>query len=57
MDRKLLTAKEVAAILQVDRRTVYNMAKDGRLRALKFGQRGPIRFDPHALDEMIEKAS
>ncbi len=35
---KMLTAKEMQAILEVDRSTVYRMAEDGRLPALKVGR-------------------
>ncbi|MCA9935225.1 MAG: helix-turn-helix domain-containing protein, partial [Anaerolineales bacterium] len=34
----MLTAKEVQDLLQVDRSTVYRMAEDGRLPAIKVGK-------------------
>ena len=35
---KMLTAKEIQNILEVDRSTVYRMAEDGRLPAIKVGR-------------------
>ncbi len=35
---KMLTAKEIQDILEVDRSTVYRMAEDGRLPAIKVGR-------------------
>ena len=35
---KMLTAKEMQALLEVDRSTVYRMAEDGRLPAIKVGR-------------------
>ena len=52
--RKLLTAQQVQTMLEVDRSTVYRMAEDGRLPAIKVGRqwRFPADgiaalFDPH----------
>ena len=41
----LLTAKEVQALLQVDRSTVYRMAEDGRLPAVKVGKQWRFSTD------------
>lgn len=35
---QMLTAKEIQAILEIDRSTVYRMAEDGRLPAVKVGR-------------------
>ncbi|MCA9941301.1 MAG: PocR ligand-binding domain-containing protein [Anaerolineales bacterium] len=41
----MLTAKEVQSILQVDRSTVYRMAEDGRLPAIKVGRQWRFPVD------------
>ena len=42
---KLLTAKDVQNLLQVDRSTVYRMAEDGRLPAIKVGKQWRFQAD------------
>lgn len=51
MGAELLTAGEVSTRLAVDRSTVYRMAMDGRLRAVKIGSQW--RFPPAALEEVL----
>lgn len=47
----LLTAKDVQKLLQVDRSTVYRMAEDGRLPAIKVGKQW--RFPADRLQEQL----
>jgi excisionase family DNA binding protein len=42
---EMLTAKDVQGILQVDRSTIYRMAEDGRLPALKIGRQWRFQAD------------
>lgn len=51
MAADLLTADEVSTRLAVDRSTIYRMALDGRLRAVKVGSQW--RFPPDALEEVL----
>lgn len=51
MPAELLTANEVSTRLGVDRSTVYRMAMDGRLRAIKIGTQW--RFPPSTLGELL----
>lgn len=48
----LLTATQVQALLGVDRSTVYRMAEDGRLPAVKIGRQW--RFPAHRIERMLE---
>jgi excisionase family DNA binding protein len=48
---KMLTAKEMQALLEVDRSTVYRMAEDGRLPALKVGRQW--RFPANKIDSWL----
>jgi excisionase family DNA binding protein len=48
----LLTATQVQALLGVDRSTVYRMAEDGRLPAVKVGRQW--RFPGHRIERMLE---
>ncbi len=48
---KMLTAKEVQQLLQVDRSTVYRMAESGRLPAIKVGKQW--RFPAHQLQAWL----
>lgn len=48
---ELLTANEVSTRLGVDRSTVYRMAMDGRLRAVKVGSQW--RFPPAVVEEAL----
>jgi excisionase family DNA binding protein len=47
----LLTPKEVAAILRVDKSWVYRAAREGSLPAVKLGHY--VRFEERVLDEWI----
>lgn len=47
----MLTAKDVQQLLQVDRSTVYRMAEDGRLPAIKIGKQW--RFPSDQLQEIL----
>ena len=50
---KLLTADEVAAVLNVSRKSVYKWAEAGRLPFIRLGGR-VVRFDPEAVRQFIE---
>ena len=49
---ELLTARQVQHILRVDRSTVYRMAEDGRLRAVKIGHQWRFRADE--IEDLLE---
>lgn len=51
MTPELLTAAKIQEILQVDRSTIYRMAEDGRLPAIKVGRQW--RFDPVEIDQWL----
>ncbi len=50
-ERSLLTAQQVQAMFGVDRSTVYRMAEDGRLPALKIGRQW--RFRPDEIERVL----
>jgi excisionase family DNA binding protein len=54
--RKLLTVLEMAEFLQLSRWAVYDMARDGRLPAVRLSRRR-LRFDPAAVADAIRHAS
>jgi excisionase family DNA binding protein len=49
--QSLLTARQVQAMFGVDRSTVYRMAEDGRLPALKIGRQW--RFRPEQIERLL----
>jgi len=49
--RPLLTAQQVQGMFGVDRSTVYRMAEDGRLPALKIGRQW--RFRPEEIESLL----
>lgn len=51
MGSNLLTAREVQELLDVDRSTVYRMADDGRLPAVKVGRQW--RFPADEIDRLV----
>ncbi len=51
----LISAKDVQELLQVDRSTVYRMAEDGRLPAIKVGRQW--RFEAEAISQWIRDHS
>ncbi len=53
--RSLLTAAEVQAVLDVDRSTIYRMAGDGRLPAVRVGRQW--RFPAQEIAQMFEVES
>ena len=48
---EILTASEVAALLKIHPRTVYNLARQGSIPARKFG--GSWRFSKEAILRMV----
>ena len=55
MAEKLLNIDEVAATLNVSRRTVYRLIAEGKIRALKI--RGSTRVHPSNLDLYVRRAA
>lgn len=51
MTQKLLSARQVQEILEVDTSTVYRMAGDGRLPAVKIGKQW--RFPADSIDDLL----
>ncbi len=47
------TPEQVAETLQVQRRTIYVWVRDGKLRAVRAGNR--VRIEPQALKEFLEQ--
>ncbi len=54
-ERRLLTSQQVAAMLQVDERTVQRYAREGLIKALRLGKgsRSRYRFDPVDVEAYI----
>lgn len=51
MDERQYTVKEIAEHFQVSRQSVYDWINDGKLRAIRVGER--VRVPQSALDEFI----
>lgn len=51
MDERQFTVKEVAEHFRVSRQSIYDWINDGRLKAIKVGER--IRIPQSALDSFI----
>lgn len=51
MSQELLTARQVQRLLRVDKSTVYRMAGDGRLPAIRVGKQW--RFPADEIDQMV----
>ena len=49
----LLTAQQVQQMLEVDRSTIYRMAEDGRLPAIKVGRQW--RFPAESIAELLTR--
>lgn len=54
-EQSLLTAQQVQSMFGVDRSTVYRMAEDGRLPALKIGRQW--RFRPEEIERVLGAGS
>ncbi len=54
-DLKTYTLKEVADILKVTRRSIYNYIKGGKLKAVKIGREWRVTED--ALKEFLDKGT
>jgi len=50
---KMLTIKEVAESMGVHQRTIYRLAKGGKMPGFKFG--GTWRFDPETIRQWINQ--
>lgn len=54
MERKAYTVREVAEMLNVSRIAVYNMIKEGRIRAVNIGVGNrELRIPKNALEEFL----
>ena len=51
---RLIRAEEAAALLGIERRTLYNWVQSGRVPVVRLSSR-TIRFDPEALHAWIEQ--
>jgi excisionase family DNA binding protein len=49
----LLTAEQVAEVTQLKKRTIYNAARGGDLKAIRVGQL--LRFRPESVAEWLRK--
>jgi excisionase family DNA binding protein len=52
MTEQLLTVEQAAAYLQISKRTLFRLIKDGKIRALRVGN--SYRFRQNDLDEDIK---
>jgi excisionase family DNA binding protein len=50
---QLLTPEEVAEMLQIARKTVVVMAREGRIPCIRIGRF--VRFDPAAIDRWLDR--
>jgi excisionase family DNA binding protein len=55
MTQKLLTAQQVREVLDIDTSTIYRMAGDGRLAAIKVGRQW--RFPAEEIERLVNGAS
>ena len=55
MAEKLLKAAEVAHILGCSTGTVRQLHKAGQIPAVRFGERGHLRFVPEDIERLIER--
>lgn len=53
LSHRLLTPKEVAALLCLPVSTVYELARSGRLPSLRIGR--AVRFEQHDLESFIAR--
>jgi excisionase family DNA binding protein len=53
MERQILVADEVAAMLRVDRQRVYELARRNAIPVIRIGKR-QYRFDAEAIRQWIE---
>lgn len=54
---RLLTVREAAGELRLTPDSVYRLIQQGRLRALRVGDNGPLRIEPAAIDELLQPTS
>lgn len=54
MERQILVADEVAAILRVDRQRVYELARRNAIPVIRLGER-QYRFDAEAIKLWMER--
>ena len=52
---ELLTVKEVATALRLTDARVRQLARDGRLPAVRIGERGDYRFHLEDVERLLEK--
>lgn len=51
--RKLIGARELAEVLNIDKQTIWRMAKRGLLPSVRLG--GRVRFDPRAIADWLRE--
>lgn len=51
--RSALTAEDLAGFLAISQKTVYALAKSGRLPSIRFGS--TVRFDPAVIADWLEE--
>ena len=51
---RILTAKEVAKMLQLSIKTVYRMALERRIPCIRISERGTVRFDETDIQGWID---
>lgn len=54
VERQILIADEVAAMLRVDRQRVYELARKNAIPVIRIGER-QYRFDAEAIRQWIER--
>lgn len=54
MINKLLKSKQAAEYLSVSERTLWNLQRELKIRAVRMGRL--IRFDPDDLDDFIQRS-
>lgn len=54
---RLLTVREAAAELRLTPDSVYRFIQQGRLRAVRVGDNGPLRIEPTAIADLLQPTS
>lgn len=54
---RFLTVREAAAELRLTPDSVYRLIQQGRLRAFRVGDSGPLRIEPAAIEELLQPTS
>ena len=54
IEAMLLSARQVAKLLNISERTLFSLTKAGEITAVRFGRN--VRYDPRDLDAWIQSA-